>query len=163
MIRVFLLLVTLFTTLDASIIKRPPAKVADISYKDLVCSEEDQANIYEIISTVGEKPKLKLLFHINHLKELEAKVTHVHPLKFLSTIFKNSYLKSLMYYIWNDSYKKEGFFNGLSPRLTLEAEKGKLDMHLKDFATDLGVSPESLKAYFDVRDWENMVLFLIQS
>lgn len=147
----------------ASIIKKPPAKTLETLYKDLTFTEQDRANIYEIISTMAEKGKLGLLFQQNHLRELGAQINHVHPLKFLASIFKDPYLKSSMYYIWNDYFKRNGFLEGLAPSLTREAEKGKLDMYLKDFAADVGVSPEALKAYFDVRDWENLVLFLIQS
>lgn len=161
MVRLLLSMILCFSFVDASIIKKPPVKIVDIAYKDLVCTEEDQANITEIISTVGGKPKLKLAFYISYLRELEAKITHVHPLKFLATIFKNPDLKAKMHSIWYDSYKRDEFFKGLSPRLTLEAEKGKLDMHLNDFALDLDVPAASLKPYFETRDWEGMVFSLI--
>jgi hypothetical protein len=147
----------------ASIIKKPPAKAVETSYEELVCTEQDRMNIYEIISTMAEKGKLGLLFQQNHLREIGAQINHVHPLKFLATIFKDPHLKSCMYYIWDDYFKRNGFLDGLGPSLTREAEKGKLELYLKDFAMDINISGETLKAYIDVRDWENMVLFLIQS
>lgn len=147
----------------ASIIKKPPAKPTETLYKDLVCTDQDRANIYEIISTMAEKGKLGLLFQQSHLREIGAQINHVHPLKFLSSIFKDPHLKSCMYYIWDDYFKRNGFLDGLAPSLTREAEKGKLNFYLNDFASDLGVSVEAIKPYFDVRDWENLVLFLIQS
>jgi hypothetical protein len=147
----------------SSIIKKPPAKPSEILYKDLVCTEADRMNIYEIISTMAEKGKLGLLFQQNHLREVGSQINHVHPLKFLAVIIKDPHLKSCMFYIWDDYFKRNGFLDGLTPSLTREAEKGKLDAYIKDFADDIGASHETLKSYFDVRDWENMVLFLIQS
>lgn len=146
-----------------SIIKKPPAKPMETLYKDLVCTETDRMNIYEIVSTMAEKGKLGLLFQQNHLREVGAQINHVHPLKFLAVIIKDPHLKSCMFYIWDDYFKRNGFLDGLGPSLTREAEKGKLHIYINDFSADIGASPEVLKSYFDARDWENMVLFLIQS
>src|SRR5579872_272699 len=119
-----------------SIIKKPPAKPTETLYKDLVCTEADRANIYEIVSTMAEKGKLGLLFQQNHLREVGAQINHVHPLKFLAVILKDPHLKSCMFNIWDDYFKRNGFIDGLFPFFTREAEKGKLDIHLKDFAAD---------------------------
>lgn len=161
----FLVLVFgLFTTsVSCSIIKKPPVKPTEMTYTELNCSEQDRNCIYEIISTMGEKGKLSLLFQQGHLRELGAQINHVHPLIFLSTIFSDAHLKSCMYYIWDDYFKRNGFLDGLAPSLTREAEKGKLNMYIGDFAKDIGVTPDAIQGYFDTRDWENLVLFLIHS
>lgn len=52
----------------ASIIRFPPADNADAQYKDLICTDRDKANIYEIITTMAENGKLSLLLSHNHLK-----------------------------------------------------------------------------------------------
>jgi len=154
----------LFTTSAVgSIIKKPPGKPTETLYNDLTCSEQDRANIHEIISTMGEKGKLGLLFQQNHLREVGAQINHVHPLKFLAVVFKDPHLKSCMFYIWDDYFKRNGFLDGLGPSLTREADKGKLMMYLSDFAEDIGSSVEALKSYVNARDWENLVLFLIQT
>ena len=160
---VLILLALGATPMTASIIKKPPAKSVETPYKDLVCTEEDRANIYEIISTMAENGKLSLLFKQSHLKEIGAQINHVHPLKFLSAIFTDPHLKSCMYYIWDDYFKRNGFLDGLGPSLTREAEKGKLHQYLSDFATEVGASADNLRPYFDAQDWENMVHYLIDS
>lgn len=147
----------------ASIIKKPPAKIAELTYKDIPCTEEHKACIYEIIATVAETNKLSLYFKQAHLKGLGNQISDVHPLKFLATIFSDSYLKSCMNLIWGDYFKRTEFLGGLSPNMTLEMQKGKLLMHIPDFAKDVGVEAEHLRPYFDAQDWENLVLFLIQS
>lgn len=149
--------------LTGSIIKKPPVKPVETSYFQLECTEQDKANIYEIISTMAEKGKLSLLFQQSYLREIGAQINHVHPLKFLAVIMKEPYLKSCMSYIWDDYFKRNGFMDGIAPALSREAEKGKLEFHLDEFAKDVGLPKEHIKAYFDVHDWENLVLYLIQS
>lgn len=149
--------------LMGSIIKKPPVKSVETGYHDLICSDQDQANIYEIISTMAEKGKLSLLFQQSYLREIGAQINHVHPLKFLAVILKEPYLKSCMAVIWDDYFKRNGFMDGLAPSLSREAEKGKVQFYLQDFASDIGMPYEHIKPYADVHDWENMVLFLIQS
>jgi hypothetical protein len=151
------------TPMMASIIKKPPAKPTETPYKELVCTEQDKAYIYEIISTMAEYGKIHLIFKQSQLKEMGAQINHVHPLKFLSSIFSDSYLKSCMAHVWADYFKKNGFLDGLAPSLTRESEKGKLTQYLSEFAKEVGVKEESLRPYFEARDWENLVLFLIQS
>ena len=161
----FLLVLTTFLAapMGASIIKKPPAKPTEITYKDLICTDQHKACIYEIISTMAEHGKLSLLFKQSHLKELGAQINEVHPLKFLSAIFTDPYLKSCMYYIWNDHFKRNGFLDGLGPSLTREAERGKLHQHLNEFSAEVGVPPEHVRPHFDTCDWENLVLYLIHS
>jgi hypothetical protein len=147
---------------DASIIKFPPTKTEDLAYNDLVCTEQDKANIYEIIVTMAEKPKLKLLFIQDHLKQIGAQINHVHPLRFLGTIFSNSRLKESMFTIFDDYFKRNGFMDGLGPSLTNEAEKGKLDQYLNDFSMEVNASPNEIHPHFKSRDWESLVRYLMQ-
>lgn len=162
---VFFILIFLLaaTSATCSIIKKPPAKPVETAWPELACSEEDRTNIYEIVSTVAEKNKLSLLFQQSYLREKGAQINHVHPLKFLGVIFSNPHLKTCMFYIWDDYFKRNSFMADLSAALTREADKGKLHPYLSDFSKEVGVPAEAIKSYFDSRDWENFVLFLIQS
>jgi len=145
----------------ASIIKKPPAKPTETPYKDLVCTQQDKDYIYKIISTMAESSLWSLLYNQSSLKSLGAQINHVHPLKFLSAIFTNPYLKSCMASIWNDHFKRNGFLDGLSPSLTREAEKGKLNQYLNEFAVEVNTPVEDLRPYFEAGDWKNLVLYLI--
>lgn len=146
-----------------SIIKKPPPKPMETTWAELICTEQDRANIHEIISTVAEKNKLSLLFQQNYLREKGAQINHVHPLRFLGVIFSDPHLKTCMFYIWDDYFKRNSFMADLAAALTREADKGKLHPYLSDFAKEIRLPPEALKSYFDSREWENFVLFLIQS
>ncbi len=145
-----------------SIIKFPPPEKGE-SYKDLVCTDDDKANISEIITTMAENNKLSLLLKQSYLRNLGAQINHVHPLKFLGAVFSNPMLKECMIEIFDDYFKRNGFMDGLGPSLTREAEKGKLDPLIKDFAVEVHVSPESIRPYFQKKDWEGLVRFLMGS
>lgn len=153
-----------FCSLDlyASIIKIPPTG-GDVKYADLICTEQDKSNIYEIIITLSENGKLSLLLKQGYLKQLGAQINHVHPLKFLVAIFSNPRLKFSMYDIFDDFFKRNGFMDGLGPSLEKEADRNRLMLYLNDFAADVAVPPENIRPYFITRDWENLVRYLMQT
>jgi hypothetical protein len=147
----------------ASIVKKPPVKSTETAYKDLVCTDEHRACIHELITTMAEHGKLALLFKQNHLKGIGDRISDVHPMKFLEVIFSDPQLKGCMTTIWGDYFKRNGFMEGLGPSLSREMEKGKLMQYLSDFGTAIHVPAEQMKIYFEYMDWDNLVLFLIQS
>lgn len=147
----------------ASIIKKPPVKSTEISYKDLLCTEEHKALIHELISTMAETSLAGLYFKEVHLNAIGDRVNEVHPLKFLSVIIKDPYLKTCLGLIWDSSFKRGRFLEGLGGRLSREVEKGKLNAHLEPFSNDVGIPAENIRPYFDSQDWGSFVIFLIHS
>ena len=145
----------------AVVIKIPPAKAQDETYDELVCTEQDQSHISEIIKTMAEYGKLSLLFKQNHLKQLGAQINHVHPLKFLEVVFSDVELKHCMGEIFEDYFKKTGLLDGLGPSLSREMEKGKLNQHIEAFSKAISVSAEGIRPYFQTADWEALVRHLI--
>ena len=147
----------------ASIIKLPPNPGTDIAYKDLVCTEQDKANIMEIVTSIADNSKFSLLLKQSHLKNIGSQLNHVHPLKFLAVSIGTPYLKSCLIQIFDDYFKRNGFMDGLGPSLTREAEKGKLDAYLPSFAQEVGVTPDSIQPYIAARDWEGLVRYLMHT
>lgn len=150
-----------FASILGSIIKLPPEKKPE-AYKDLVCTEQDQANIYEIITTMSDSGKLSLLLKKGHLQSLGSQINHVHPLKFLTTIVMHPRLRDCLADIFDDYFKRNGFMDGIGPSLTREADKGKLDQYIDDFAKEVEVPRERLNKYFHHRDWEGLVRVFIE-
>ncbi len=146
----------------ASFIKKPPVDAGgDPSYKELVCTEEDQNNIAYIIQTMADNGKLSLLFKKSELNGIGARINHVHPFKFLGTVFSNENLKACMREIYKDYFKWNGFMDGLGPSLTIQADQGKLGQYLNDFAKETGVTSQELLGYIQSKDWESMVRYLM--
>ncbi len=125
------------------------------------CSETDRENINEIITTLAQNGKVKLLFKQNHLKELGAQIDHLHPLKLLSTIFTSPELKSHMTGIFNDYFKRNGFMDGIGPSLDSKSEAGDLNQYIEKFAQEVNVPSENIKPFFENKDWEGLIEYLI--
>ena len=146
----------------ASIIKFPPVGGQKDTYKDLTCTDQDKANIFELITAMAENGKLSLLLKQSYLKNIGAQINHVHPMKFLGAIFSNPRLKECMVEIFDDYFKRNGFMDGLGPSLTREADKGKIEPYLNDFAAEVKIPADKLRPFFQSRDWEELVRFLMQ-
>ncbi len=147
----------------ASIIKVPSNPEKEIRYQDLVCTEQDRANIIEIITGIAENNKFSLLLKQNHFRNLGSQINHVHPLKFLVVAVSSPQLKANLEIIFDDYFKRNGFMDGLGPCLTREMEKGKLEQYLPAFAAEVSVPEASLRPYLQTRDWDGLVRFLMHS
>lgn len=146
----------------ASIIRLPPSdgKTEDPSYGDLLCTEKDRENISFLIRAMSENGKLGLLFRKGELNRIGAEINHVHPLKFLDTIFSSPELKQCMPNIENDYFKWNGLMDGLGPSLSSKADQGKLDMYLDEFAKTIGVTREEIEPFVKPKDWQGLVRYL---
>ena len=62
-------------------------------YDSLKISKVDKEKIEKLITSLGEKGVVSLLLEKSKIEKLGKDVNHVHPLRFLGTIFSNPYLK----------------------------------------------------------------------
>lgn len=151
----------------AKIVTLPPASqtvTEATSFKDLECTAEDAQKIHHLISTMGEHGKLDLL--VNYQKELRQigrDIDHVHPLKFLSVILSDPYLKSCMKKIHSDYFKWSTLIDGLAGKLTINAKQNKLSIFLNDFAKSINISPDSIQGFVEKQKWEDMTIYLINN
>ena len=148
----------------AGIIKIPP-KQQNKSYADLPGSDpKDREKIIEIFKTMGSHGKVDLLLHYkSHLEKLGKEIEHVHPLKFLGTIFSNTNpdMRPYMDNIYNDYFKWKNFMDGFEPHMEHEYIKKNLYQHLDAFAKEINIPVEYIKPYIDKRDWKGFIKFLI--
>jgi hypothetical protein len=145
----------------AGFIKPKPREEAP--YNKLYCDEKDRTSISDLIKAMAEHGKLWLLGHKTYMNELGDSVRHVHPLKFLEVVFSNEYLKACMREIFEDYFKKNGFMDGLGESLTIKSKVGDLDRYLGDFAKAVKADAENLKPFFENRDWEGLVRYLMDN
>ena len=142
----------------------PQITTSALSYDQLICTEIDKQKIARLITVMGENGKLVLWAkYQKELRQIGREIDHVHPLKFLSTIFSNPALKNYMKEIYHDYFKWTNFMDGLGNGLTAQAKQGKIAPFLNDFAKEVGAQPESLRGYVESLDWENMILFLMNN
>lgn len=143
-----------------AIIKPKPKE--ESTFAKLTCTEKDQTTITEIVQNIAEHGKFWLLKHRGYMTELGDSVRHVHPLKFLEIVFTNEYLVSCMFEIFDDYFKRNGMMDGLGERLTVNSQIGELDRFIQDFAKSIQVTPDGLKPYIEVKDWEGLVRYLME-
>ena len=146
----------------ASIIKIIP-KQEDKTYENLPGSDpKEREKIIEIMTTMGSHGNMSLLMHHQkRLRKLGKEVEHVHPLKFLGCIFSTPGMRIYMDDIYHSSFKWSNFIKGLSPNFDHELKKVNLLKYLDDFAKEVNIPKEKMIVYFQNRDWEGFVKFLI--
>lgn len=151
----------------AGLVKVKPDKDKNKPFKDLRCTEEDKETITYIIASMGTKSWTWLWMHEGELNKKGDEISGVHPLKFLSVVFQDEYLKKVcMPSIFKSSLKRNGFLDGLAPNMTKEAQKGKLQKYLKDFMKEINLDAshtDALMEFIEQKDWHGFVYYLTQN
>jgi hypothetical protein len=153
---------TAYKTPLGQFVKMIPKSSDTTSYDQLSLSEADKQNIAFIVETIATNSKISLLFKQGELRERGNQILHVHPLKFLSTIFTQDELTGFLSQLFSDYFKKTSFMDGLVEGLNREQQKGKLNQHICSFAKEIKVPHEEIKGYFYSNDWEGLVKKLIE-
>ncbi len=130
-------------------------------YALLPISKDDAETIWKIIDTVANNNPIKLAFKKNDLERKGQKVNHVHPLKFLGTIFSDPHLKACMTEIEDSYFKWNGFIGGLAGRMNEEYTRNNLLPYIQGFCQAVKANPEKVREYVLKRDWEGLVRYLL--
>jgi len=149
----------------SSLIKVKPEK--NEPFHNLRLTNQDKENITYIITSLGEQGKLTLLVNKSELTRRGDLIQGVHPLKFLTVVFKDEYLKKVcMPAILKDYFKKKNFLDGLGANMTREAQKGKLQKYMPDFLNEINLSSEhseNLLKFVETRDWEGFIRHIVNN
>ncbi len=144
----------------AGIIKIKPDKSK--KYKDLQCTQEEREKIIDLFTTMGTHGKISLLVnHKSRLEQIGKDIENVYPLTLLEVIFTTPNMRKYMREVMSDYFKRTNFIDGISPSLTNESIKGKLQLFLPDFCAIIKVPHVELKKYADNRDWRGFIEFII--
>jgi hypothetical protein len=150
-----------FSSILAGVIKIPP-KQMNKSYAELPGKDQvDRDKIIKLFTAMGTQGKLALLKKRNELEKLGQEIDHVHPLKMLGCAFSNPHMQEYFDQIYNDYFKWKKFYEGFAPRMNHEALKNNLACYLNDFAKEVNLDPANLKPFFESKDWEGFIKYLI--
>ncbi len=153
------------TNILGSLVKVKPEK--NEPFHNLRLTEQDKENITYIITSLGEQGKLTLLVNKSELTRRGDLIQGVHPLKFLTVVFRDEYLKKVcMPEILKDYFKKKNFLDGLGANMTKEAQKGKIQKYMPDFLSEINLNSkhsESLLKFVEIRDWEGFVRYIVNN
>jgi len=147
---------------EPATLEKTPEEAKPSPYETLHISTEDRQKIGAILVTMAENNVFKLLFEKKRLERLGYEVNHVHPIRFLGTVFSDPRLVHCLRKIRTSGFKWDGFIDGFSQRFKQEVKAGNIDKYIPSFAASLGVNPEDVQAYVNYRDYEGLVLFLLE-
>jgi hypothetical protein len=131
-------------------------------YARLPITEKEAQIIWEIIDTMANKNLLQLGWIKKDMERLGQKITHVHPLRFLGTIFADPHLRECMKEVRSSYLKWNGFLDGLTGRLEEEYKRNNLLPHVSGFAATIKANPEQVRNFLQKKEWEKLVKYLLK-
>lgn len=134
---------------------------AQHSFYQLPLSEKDKRVIHSLISTLGHKNVVQLLFDRKEVEKKGKKIDHVHPLRFMGYILSTPELKSDLKLVKKSSFKWDAFIDGFSDRMKKELASGNIYPYVADFAKHIGSTVEHVKHHIDKKDFEGLVQSLL--
>ncbi len=136
-------------------------------YNQLPITEAEAQVIYKIIDTVGNNGYGTLLLKRGELRDLGNKVQHIHPLRFLGTLFTNPDLKKCMVEVQSKNLKWRGFMDGDHPtpgfvaKCEREYARNNFEPYILSFCQAVKAHPDQVRALIEKREWEKLVQYLI--
>jgi len=138
------------------------AKISAPSYSHLSINDEEAKTIWHIVDTIADHNPIMLGLKRGDLEKQGEKLSRVHPLRFLGTIFTDPHLKVCMRDIRGSIFKWMGFMGGLEDQLEVELERGNLIPYLPGFCKAVGANPDQVEALVRKKDWRGFVDYLIK-
>jgi len=130
-------------------------------YAREVTSREKETIRY-IITTLANHSIIALNFVRGDLEQAGASIHHIHPLKFLMTIFSDEELKVSIRHVRGKSLVWSQFLGGIKQRFTDEIAAGNLTQEqIDDFCKKLSISPDMVCPSIQSRHWEGLIDALI--
>ncbi len=132
------------------------------SYEQLPITQEEKQKIANILTTMAENNVFKLLFEKKRLERLGHEVNHVHPVRFLGTVFNDPRLVYCMHRIRSSGFKWGGFIDGFSQRFKQELNAGNVNAFIPGLAETLNIPASDIQGYIDHSDIEGLIIFLME-
>lgn len=149
-----------FLSLSPNISKS--ATITPRDYLQLVTKDEKN-DISFIVNTLGMGSVTKIAKNKSSLKNAGNRVNHVHPLRFLQTVFQDERMKASMQAMQKRSLMWDEFITGLKKSLQEEMDRDNIKLeYIQDFASSLNLSIDQIYSYIQQERWEPLVKALIQ-
>ncbi|NGX46020.1 MAG: hypothetical protein K940chlam2_01201 [Chlamydiae bacterium] len=132
-------------------------------YDNLTISAEEKMIIGRLLMTMAENNVFELLMEKKRLERWGEEIDHVHPVRFLGTVFTDPRLVHCMREIRRSSFKWNGFMEGFSERMREEATNNNLVKYVDGFAEAVKREPAELYPFFEQVDFEGLVKYLLNN
>ena len=127
-------------------------------------AKSEKKDMTYIITTLSQSSLLSIANERSSLKKAGQRIEHVHPLRFLCTIFSDEELKigikgirERSSWIWDE------FFSNFKDNLEKEDQKNNiLSSHVKDLAKKIKIDSALIIPIINRKDWGQLILTLIE-
>lgn len=126
-------------------------------------TQSEKNDIGYIVKTLGNSSLKSIWNQEKDLKKAGDRINHVHPLRFLMTVFTDEELKVGIRNIRNRGGKVwDNFIKGLKESLVEEAQRSNMKPeYIQDFAKVVGINPSLLLPSVQASRWGDFVDVLI--
>lgn len=132
------------------------------NYGAVVASSEKE-NIRFIIRSLAKHNWAQLAKEEASLKKAGDKINHIHPFRFLQSVFTDEELKVGLFVIRNKSLVWGEYYEGLKKSLNDESDLNNLVHFTSDFANNVGINVNVILPYVQTRQWNALIDTLINS
>jgi hypothetical protein len=143
----------------------PSAKKTSAGYRDFFkpVTESEKKDLHFIMKTMATKSLTSLLKYKSQLEAAGERIDHIHPLRFLETVFSDEELKVYLHNIRKgNSWIKGEFFKGIKNSLQEEMNLGNLtDEMVFDFCFQFEIDPNLLLGHIHNHKWDDLIKTLI--
>lgn len=125
-------------------------------------SKQEKQEITYIITTLANDSLVSIGMSKSSLKKTGDRIDHIHPLRFLMTVFTNEKLKAGIHAIRDrGGWIWDGFIDGLTGSMKEESGRGNLLPFIADFARAIAIDPSLIQSSMERGKWTESVNLLI--
>lgn len=130
-------------------------------YEAKVTSPEKRDIAY-IVNTLGMSSLLKIADNKATIRKAGKRVEHIHPLRFLSTVFTDEEMKASFHALVGRSWVWSDFFGGLRDSFESETNNNNMKQEfISDFAATVGIDIALIATVIANRQWEQLINVLV--
>jgi hypothetical protein len=156
---------TLDVTVDQNhILVRAAKKQSSSRDYSVPVTADEKADLAYITSTLGRSSLAGIASSKSSLKKAGDRIDHLHPLRFLMTIFTDEELKADISAIRSRGWIWDKFFDGLEGSLKDESKRDNIRPEfIEDFANTVGINPGLIQPAIQEKRWKALVNILIDA
>jgi len=123
---------------------------------------EEKSHIRFIVTTLANKSLIAIALAKSELEEAGDRIDHIHPLRFLMTVFSDEELKVGIRNIRGKGWIWNHFLGGLKDTLSTESQIGNMKVeYIANFSHIVKINPAVITPAISLQKWDDFVDLLI--
>jgi len=138
------------------------AKKGEKRNYDRVVTSPEKNDLSYILNALARNTWASILSEKSSIKKAGARINHLHPLRFLMTIFTDEQLKADISAVRSRGIIWRNFFEGLEESLKQESQRDNMrSEYIVDFANTVGIGEKLISPSIKDKQWKEFVNILI--